>query len=214
MVGFTWGEPAMKPIRDRSRVVCILSLARCFSCPCYSVTCPACAKQMRASDDQARRKTKCPKCGTVVVIPGAVPDTRQAIQEMPIKRTVPPIAPRIVATPAPAFFPQVDTPTCSCPYCGRTGIPFKLEDANTAFGCPKCGGKFTPMGGAAEMVAQERESQDGAGLGIIYHAAQDSFPHIPPRHDADLTSSTHGRLGCGAAPAYGLVWGLAKVLSS
>jgi hypothetical protein len=49
--------------------------------------CPSCSKQLRASDDKAGRKTRCPKCGTIV----GIPDAGQAIQEMPIKRAEPPV---------------------------------------------------------------------------------------------------------------------------
>jgi hypothetical protein len=39
-------------------------------------------------------------------------------------------------------------PFCSCPHCGRTGIPFELHEAHTVLTCAKCEGRFTPAGGA------------------------------------------------------------------
>ena len=38
-------------------------------------------------------------------------------------------------------------PTCSCPHCGRTGIPFEMREAHSVLECAKCGGFFTPLGG-------------------------------------------------------------------
>src|SRR5438093_12492557 len=44
---------------------------------------------------------------------------------------------------------------CSCPHCGRTGIPFELSDAHTVFECRQCGGKFTPLDGAVAEASEE-----------------------------------------------------------
>lgn len=54
-------------------------------------------------------------------------------------------------------------PTCSCPHCGRTGIPFELSDGDTVFECRQCGGKFTPLGGAFGEDLAESASKSFKG---------------------------------------------------
>ena len=69
------------------------------------------------------------------------------------------IAPRFVWPHAivrrePGTGRGLNMPTCSCPHCGRTGIPFELAQSYTEFECAKCGGRFTPMGGAVPSARE------------------------------------------------------------
>lgn len=52
-------------------------------------------------------------------------------------------------------------PVCSCPHCGRTGIPFALTDAETVFACGSCRGWFTPVGGAVKTPPVPRAGDAG-----------------------------------------------------
>ncbi len=56
-------------------------------------------------------------------------------------------------------------PTTSCPYCHRS-IPFELHESHNTFQCAKCGGIFTPIGGAVaggQPKPQPAEPQAPAG---------------------------------------------------
>lgn len=75
-------------------------------------TCPGCEKAFSVKDDFAGRKTKCPKCHTVLLVPMAA---------------TAPAAPPVLApsnTPVPKLMP--------CNACGQ-------QIAMTAAACPKCG---------------------------------------------------------------------------
>ena len=53
-----------------------------------AVVCPSCAAKMRAPDSAAGRKTKCPKCGTALVVPRPGSDHAQSPHQQPLPRSV------------------------------------------------------------------------------------------------------------------------------
>jgi DNA-directed RNA polymerase subunit RPC12/RpoP len=46
-------------------------------------------------------------------------------------------------------------PTCSCPHCGRSGIPFEMHEAHSRLQCAKCDGFFTPLGGPVQTPRRQ-----------------------------------------------------------
>src|SRR5438105_4160403 len=96
------------------------------------VACPACKNVFGLGEDSAGEKVLCPRCGQKMLVP-------------PPQRSKP--APSPKGTGAAL--------TCSCPHCGRPDIPFETHEAHTVFECAKCGGKFSPMGGAVTELAEE-----------------------------------------------------------
>lgn len=118
--------------------------------------CPACRKELRVADTQAGTKTSCPYCGQRLQVPR--PRTQTVLGDLLPDES----------RPRPSAQGSSDRsaagPSCSCPHCGRTGIPFKPADAHTVFECAKCGGKFTPMGGAVQesSAATPDETTDDA----------------------------------------------------
>lgn len=75
-------------------------------------TCPGCTKAFSVKDDFAGRKTKCPKCHAVLLVPTLIPT---------------PAPPRVPA-PAKTAAPKL----MRCNACGQ-------EMARAAAACPKCG---------------------------------------------------------------------------
>ena len=53
-----------------------------------AVVCPSCAAKMRAPDSAAGRKTKCPKCGTALVVPRPGAEHAQSPHQQPLPRSV------------------------------------------------------------------------------------------------------------------------------
>lgn len=76
-----------------------------------SVVCPSCATKLRAPDNMAGRKAKCPKCGTAVVVPSPAHEVRELSHEEPqpepVKRVEPP-AVRPEPPPLPVRVPDED----------------------------------------------------------------------------------------------------------
>jgi hypothetical protein len=75
------------------------------------VVCPSCATKLRAPDNMAGRKTKCPKCGTAVVVPSPAPEAPEPVRAeplpQPVKRVEPPVV-RPKPPPAPALVSDED----------------------------------------------------------------------------------------------------------
>jgi hypothetical protein len=53
-----------------------------------AVVCPSCAAKMRAPDSAAGRKTKCPKCGTTLVVPKPSAEHAQRPDQQPLPLSV------------------------------------------------------------------------------------------------------------------------------
>ena len=53
-----------------------------------AVVCPSCAAKMRAPDSAAGRKTKCPKCGTALVVPRPGAEHAQSPHQQPLPLSV------------------------------------------------------------------------------------------------------------------------------
>jgi hypothetical protein len=95
-------------------------------------SCPVCRKVLKAPEHGVGRKVPCPRCGQRLQIPPPVPVQNKTILGQPMQ----------------ASGGSSATLTCSCPHCGRAGIPFEMHEAHTVCECARCGGKFTPLGGA------------------------------------------------------------------
>ncbi len=91
-----------------------------------TVVCQSCKKSLKAPDNAAGKKAKCPQCGTVVVVPSPAPAQPAAKPAAPAKPLAP--APWDVDLPPRS----VDDETQVCPYCGGT-IP------EIATECEHCG---------------------------------------------------------------------------
>ena len=83
-----------------------------------AVACPHCGKSLQVADELQGRRVKCRSCQKPFQVGGA-----------------------------PAGAPDASLST-SCPHCGRPGIRFAPHEMNAVLECKKCGGKFTPAGGA------------------------------------------------------------------
>ena len=90
-------------------------------------------------------------------------------------------------------------PVCSCPHCGRTGIPFALTDAETVFECRGCGGWFTPVG-AAVKTPPVPPAGDGAELVSVACPTCQAEMIVPRQPSGE---GQCGRCGCpiGTKPA-------------
>jgi hypothetical protein len=109
--------------------------------------CPGCQKALKAPLGSEGKPAHCPRCGTHFAVPVAttfIPNSSDPPLE--IETTTPPSA---------------NGPTCSCPHCGRQDIPFAVQEANTVFQCAKCGGYFTPMGGAIVATGNDSGTEPG-----------------------------------------------------
>ncbi len=75
------------------------------------VVCPSCATKLRAPDDIAGRKTKCPKCGTGVVVSSPGQEVPEPIRAEPLPQRVKPAEPSALgpkSPPAPAVHEEED----------------------------------------------------------------------------------------------------------
>jgi ribosomal protein S27E len=73
--------------------------------------------------------------------------------------------------------------TTSCPHCGRAGILFGPHEWQLVIQCAKCGGKFTPAGGAVmEQPAAAPEPQS-----VVPLAGGDSDARLSPVSPQALT---------------------------
>jgi predicted RNA-binding Zn-ribbon protein involved in translation (DUF1610 family) len=108
-------------------------------------TCTRCAKKFSVGDDYAGRRTKCPKCNTVLHVP--VPQIATA---KPVARTAPSARP---VTPAPPSA-EVGVPKLmGCASCGQ-------QIAFSAAACPKCG---APNNWVHPEIERFRNSLDAFG---------------------------------------------------
>lgn len=75
------------------------------------VACSTCGSKLKAPDSAAGRKTKCPKCGTAVIVPSSVQKAPEPVRAEPLPqpvRRVEPPALRPKPQPAPAPVPDED----------------------------------------------------------------------------------------------------------
>jgi uncharacterized protein (TIGR03067 family) len=93
------------------------------------VVCPSCARKLRAPDNWAGRKTKCPKCGGPVAVPGQAPPEPAKVRAIPVAS----VDVELVYPPAPAV---------TCPSCG-SGLKAPNHLLGRTIPCPKCGAEFT-----------------------------------------------------------------------
>src|SRR5271157_5201409 len=70
------------------------------------VVCPSCAAKMRAPDSLAGRKTKCPKCGTALVVPRPGAEHPQRSNPQPLPQSVKGAEP----TPVPVMLAPESAP--------------------------------------------------------------------------------------------------------
>jgi hypothetical protein len=115
-----------------------------------SATC-ACGKTLRAPDEFAGRRVKCPACGTPVAIPGqAVAITPSApASSRPASRPTPP----------PASIPSVNVVRFTC-VCGK-GLQAQTSSAGRLVRCPACGDNVTipgPEGGSESRLRADKPS--------------------------------------------------------
>lgn len=91
-----------------------------------------CGKPLRAKDESAGKKTKCPHCGTVVSIPGAVrstspPSPSTQVEALPIDMVWPTVEPHAAAAADPGSSTQIKIATMA-PAATPTGEPERPSD--------------------------------------------------------------------------------------
>lgn len=90
-------------------------------------TCSGCAKAFSVQDDLAGRRTKCPKCDTVLRVPASEP-----VPAKPVARAVPAARAAMAVVPPEPCVPKL----MACAACGQ-------QIATSAAACPKCGAPNT-----------------------------------------------------------------------
>lgn len=123
-----------------------------------------CGKQLRAPDEFAGKRVKCPACGEPVAVPArAAAPQKVAAGSRPVARPTPP--------PAPA--PAADVVRFNCA-CGK-GMQAKTEHAGKLARCPACGETTmipAPSGGSEARI---RASKPNSALKRV----------VPPPPDED-----------------------------
>ena len=73
------------------------------------IVCPSCTAKLRAPDNAAGRRTKCPKCGNAVVVPAAAENATVATPQRPLSEVVEPAEANPNCGPSPTVV-AVQTP--------------------------------------------------------------------------------------------------------
>jgi hypothetical protein len=104
------------------------------------IRCPSCASKLRAPDNWAGRKTKCPKCGNAFILPTAGTDVSEPLYPLPLPQPIEHAEPTTarpkprrapVSAPADADFDFEASSAelgqiASCPEIQRIDIPGKI----------------------------------------------------------------------------------------
>jgi uncharacterized RDD family membrane protein YckC/phage FluMu protein Com len=123
--------------------------------------CSGCNRQLRAKEEAAGRKARCPQCGTITEIPSPSParhawdDDDEGPPEYGLAG-----APKPAAAPAP----PLPTATRPCPYCGEP-IPAGASE------CEYCGEALEPPVGAPRpRRRRRRRRREPAGFWLRFVA--------------------------------------------
>jgi phage FluMu protein Com/flagellar basal body-associated protein FliL len=135
------------------------------------MSCGSCGKQLRAKDESAGKKIKCPGCGNVL----AVPQSEEMTEEMGMDETA--------APPAP---PEKISVSCTC---GKK-LQVKGELAGKAVKCPGC-----------QKVVKVPATSSGASSAPAAKKTPAKKPAPPPADDDNDFSFTKSPTKAGKKPA-------------
>ncbi len=167
------------------------------------VVCSACATKLKAPDNAAGRKTKCPKCATPIAIPGGAPvlspqiaePRRQAVAAVPPPLPSPPKSQRAsVAPPPPPLPPSLDDVESVPDAEAITDVPAskpkkkvesgKFDDLEIVIPGPNRPGVGGGHWETSELGQRERLLVTRAtGLGLRYMVYNDFFIRDPKSKD-------------------------------